>query len=287
MFGIEVVEILLFFRQVSIAVVGATTFWGCVFLFLSKKSNNDRKSALWQGSAQKLLWVFFPSLILYGIIWVIIAITLCTFCAIGHEGISQAQEASYMPLVFQKQFSLFLSLMLAGIAGAMGVFFSRKFLFRRLPWLYGFSFITISVILVYPWEGFYDINNSISSSIHGWHQILTLGSVLVVDFLYISLRHNLKDLLPKIFSMVSFGIWIGLGLDFLSSGLVFGDEFSLTGKTLFMQTLIGIIIVNGVLLGGPITRAILAFQRRMQTEVVSSNLHRIVGISGSISLVIG
>jgi len=284
MFGIEVVEILSISRQIGIAIIGAAAFWGIIFLWISKKSKDDRVSALWQGAAQKLLWIFFPALFFYGIAWVILAIQQCAFCASAHEGISYVQEVSKMPLEMTGQFPLFFSLMFVGFIIGGLLLFAKRTIFAHLFWVYTFFLLLVSFIVIYPWTGVESIGIGVSRGLHGWHSILTLGSVVVVDFLYIALRYNLKQLLPKIFIMVSFGIWVGLGLDFLSSGIVFGDEFSLTDKTLFMQTLIGIIIINGVLLSGPFTQAILSFQRRIHAEVVSVGFHRLICISGSISL---
>ena len=107
MFGIQLVEIFLFLRTASIAVAGATAFWGLIFLLLSRKASERRDSALWQGAAQKLLWVFFPSLFFYGTMWGILAIRQCIFCIQAHEGISLAQDVSGLTLGMQNQYPFF------------------------------------------------------------------------------------------------------------------------------------------------------------------------------------
>lgn len=286
MFGIELIEILLFLRLVGIALAGAAAFWGFIFLLLSRRAAERRQSAIWQGAAQKLLWVFFPALFFYGVMWSILAIKQCVFCIQAHEGISLAQDVSGLTLSMQNQYPLFFILMFAGFALFLPLWFfrGRRFSLSNLSWGYGFFFIMISVMLLYPWEGFDSMRYSVSSGLHNWHAIFTIGSVIIIDFLYIVLRFSLRPLVARIFPMVTMGIWIGLGLDFVSSGLIFNEGFLLTDKFLFTQTLIGIVIINGVLLSGPIARAILKFQARMKTEVISPELHRIVGILGSISL---
>ena len=176
--------------------------------------------------------------------------------------------------------------MFVGFALSLPLWFlrGRRFSLGNLSWGYGFFFIMLSIMLLYPWGDFESMRDSVSSGLHNWHSILTIGSVIIIDFLYIVLRFSLRPLVARIFPMITAGIWIGLGIDFVSSGLIFNEEFLLTDKFLFTQTLIGIVIINGVLLSGPIARAILAFQARMKSEVVSPQLHRMIGISGSFSL---
>ena len=286
MFGIELIELLVFFKNVGLAVAGAASFWGVVFIFFGRALKDAYEGALWHGVAQKLLWLFFPAVFFFGLMWLIIAVQACVFCVAGHEGISLAPETAYSELSFilQKQFSVFFLLELASLAVLFLFAFKRRFLFSHLRWVYGFFITLITIIYIYPWKEFGSISEAVSISLHSWHSILTLGSVITVDFIYIALRYNLRNILPKLFSFITVGIWVGLGLDFIGAGIVFGEEFVATPRTLFMQTLIGVIIINGVLLSGPIARAVLAFQKRMHAEVISLKLHRIIGISGVISL---
>lgn len=276
MFGIEQVEVLLLLRQLGLALAGSAAFWGSVFLFLSRKSKN-REAALWQGAAQNLLWLFFPALFFYGVVWTTLAVTQCAFCAYAHEGISIAMDKSLLAATLQRQIP-FVALLLSIsfiLFSPLTFFRGRRLSLSRLSWGYGFFFISVSFLMLYPWQEYASLREWLSTTLHSWHSILTLGSVIVVDFLYTVLRHNLKVLLPRIFSLITKAIWVGLGLDFLSAGLVFNEAFAPSDKLLFMQTLIGIIIINGVFLSGPLARALFSdfFQ-----------LQRIIGISGPISL---
>lgn len=257
MFDITLIEFLLFLRQFAIASAGAAAFWGVIFLLFNKKDGANT----WEAVAQKLLLVFFPAFILYGVVWGALAISLCVFYVDAHEGISLAHNIREIGNIMVAQYYFVIALMLVGAAGIIKFFVARKFLFANLKWFYGASFILVSIILVYPWSGAESLRYGISSALHSWHSILTLGSVVVVDFLYHALRGNLRPLLPKIFSLITKAIWLGLGLDFLSSGLVFNEAFILTDKLLFTQTLIGILIINGVFLSGPLARAIVNLQK--------------------------
>jgi len=280
MFGIESTEVFLFMRLLGLGVVGAAAFWGLVFLFIADKTQKKEEVVLWKISAQKLLLLFFPSILVYAVGWGILAIKQCAFCAQAHEGISIAQKTSELTFSMQAQYPLFSLFIVIG-AISFGVFlFARKFLLDHLLWLYGVSFLLASILLFHSWGSFEIPRQSLSFGLHNWHAILTIGSVIVSDFLYMMLRTQIQPLFGRIFAMITLGIWIGLSLDFLSAGLVFQEEFVVTDKFLFSQTLIGILIINGVFLAGPVARALLAAGSR-----ISSKLAIIMGLSGSISIV--
>lgn len=284
MFGIETIEVLIFFRQLGLALAGACAFWGSAFLIFSRSSNAQRPTALWQGVAQKLLLLFFPGLLLYSISWAVIAGTQCVFCLNAHEGISIAESAPRVALVMQKQFSLYAALVVLGTFGFISWLRKPRFFLSNLAWFYGAYFFLISIIFLYPWAPLDSLRQNVAIALHNFHSIFTLGSVILVDFLFIALRFNLRPYLQKIFPLITLGIWGGLGLDFINSGLIFNEEFQPTDKVLFMQILIGILIVNGVILSGPLARAIISFEQRMGTSPLSTRLFNSIGISGSISL---
>ena len=280
MFGIELTEIFILLRLVGIGVAGAAAFWGSVFVFLSRKAKKKQDAVLWSDAAQRLLWIFFPSLLFYSFMWIILAIKQCAFCVQAHEGISLVQTTGALTLSIQNQYPVFLLLVALGVLSFLALIFVRTFLFTHLVWLYVFSFLISSLLLFHSWGSFESARQSISFGLHNWHAILTIGSVIVIDSLYLMFRTHLQPLLGRIFLMFTVGIWIGLGLDFISSGLVFQEEFVLTDKFLFAQTLIGILIINGVFLAGPLARVLVAAKTRF-----SWRFNMIMGISGSISIV--
>lgn len=286
MLGIQFIELLIFFEKFGLAVAGAASFWGFAFAVFSSRLVNKREAALWLGAAQKLILLFFSGIFLFGFIWLIVALQSCAFCAIGHEGISGAPEmgAAELAGAIQKQFSTALLLELSAFITLVLLLIKRGFILANIKWVYGFFLTVITIIYVYPWGEIDSFKSAAYTALHNWHSILTLGSVIVVDFIYIALRYNLRDILPKLFSAITLGIWIGLGLDFLSSGLVFQESFTPAPKTLFAQMLIGIIIINGVFLSGPLIRAIIFFREKINEDVVPIKLHRLAGISGAVSL---
>ena len=77
-------------------------------------------------------------------------------------------------------------------------------------------------------------------------------------------------------------IWLGLGIDFLSVALVFPEALQLTPKFFFMQTVIGILIVNGILLAGPVARQL---QTSLREAGVFTKRWKLTGdVAGVISL---
>ena len=284
MFGIEIFEVLIFFRQLGLSVAGAAAFWGCVFLFLGKKTKDARSSALWQGVSQKLILIFFPAFFLFSAVWAVIAISQCVFCINAHEGISIAETSAGLINATYKQYGLYVAYVILGLAGFAAFLIRRAFFYKHIGWFFGAFFLIISALLLYPWAPLGSFRHDIAASLHGWHSIFTLGSVVIVDFLFIALKFNLRPYLTKIFPLITGGVWLGLGLDFINVGLIFQEEFLSIPRILFMQTLIGIVIINGALLSGPISRAIISFQERMNSEYIPSSLKKIVGISGAVSI---
>jgi len=280
MFGIEFTEILLFGRIVGLGAAGAAAFWGLIFLFLGRKTQQAREAILWNKASVHLLWVFFPSLLLYAVVWGILALQKCIICVGAHEGISLVQDASELTLSLQNQYPFFLTLIIVAIVSFGMFILVRRFLLTYLWLLYGVSFVLISVLFLYSWGSFESIRHSVSLGLHNWHAIFTFGTVIVSDFLYMMFRRSLQPILGRIFLMITLAIWLGLGLDFLSSGLIFQEEFAPTDRFLFAQTLIGILIINGVFLAGPLSRILLTAR-----STVSLKFQILIGVSGSISLV--
>lgn len=284
MFGIETFEVLLFLRQAGLAIAGAAAFWGSIFLIYAKKFPQNSDGKLWQGVARKLPFIFFPALLLYGAAWTALAITQCVFCLNAHEGISIAATHDALSVAMQAQYGVFITLMIVGSAGFAAYLAKRGFFYKQLTRFYAVAFIIISAILLYPWTPVESFREFLSIALHGWHSILTLGSVIMVDFLFSALKSNLRPCLVRIFPMVSRGIWLGLGLDFLSSGLVFREEFFVTEKFLFTQTLIAVIIINGVILSGPIARHLMPLLLRPEGRRLSPRFAKLFATSGSVSL---
>jgi len=131
MFGIESTEIILLVRLLGLGITGAAAFWGFIFLFIGRKAQK-KEVILWKISAQKLLLLFFPSVLIYIVGWSILAVKQCAFCVQAHEGISIAQKASELTLSIQAQYPVFLLLAIIGVISFSFFLFARNFLFNHL-----------------------------------------------------------------------------------------------------------------------------------------------------------
>jgi hypothetical protein len=287
MFGIEFYEILIFFQRLGLATAGAAALWGMVFITLANRSKNRAISERWKKISTTMLWIFFPPLFLFLALWSALAVVSCAFCASAHEGISIKQSLEGVAVALQAQYWLYFITLFWGLVGAFLLILKRKTLSRQpnLFIFYGVAFFLLSAFLLFPWGADEPLKRDVSIALHNWHSILTLGTVLVIDFLFTMFGYRFIPQLQRIFPIMTKAIWIGLGLDFLSAGLVFGEEFAASDKILFMQTLVGIVIINGALLSGPIIRAAFSYRKANNSDKLSPRLYRIIGISGVISLV--
>jgi hypothetical protein len=216
-----------------------------------------------------------------------LAVVFCAFCASAHEGISIKQSLEGVAVALQAQYWLYFITLFWGLIGAFLLILKRKTLLQQpnLSIFYGVAFFLLSMFLLFPWGANEPLKRDVSISLHNWHSILTLGTVLVIDFLFTMLNYRFVPQLQRIFPIMTKAIWIGLGLDFLSAGLVFGEEFVASDKILFMQTLVGIVIINGALLSGPIIRTAFSYRQAKNSDKLSPRLYKIIGISGVISLI--
>ena len=120
---------------------------------------------------------------------------------------------------------------------------------------------------------------------HSFHSIFTLGTVLILDFLFLLSRPSdlLRQHIFPLFPTISKVIWVGLAIDFLSVSLVFQEALRLTPKFFFMQTVIAILILNGIWLGGPIARKLMHSMTE-GGEAMTRRWMNIASIAGGLSV---
>ena len=123
--------------------------------------------------------------------------------------------------------------------------------------------------------------------LHNWHSVLTVGTVIVIDFLYVVTlsQDSLKRALYPFFPAMSAAIFIGLGIDFASNLLVFEQALMFTPRFFFSQTVVAILILNGALLAARINNVLIGLIRKEGILRLSPPAAKIIGISGSISIV--
>jgi hypothetical protein len=203
------------------------------------------------------LFILFLAAILIASVFHVISMPV--IAALAHEGIS----AYPTPQEIAATFPIVTALNAVLLALVFGMALIRRKSGEQFSYLitpfYAVAFTLIFVMIsLSGWRGTFD-SIQIFHFIHGFHSIFTLGSVITLDFLFVLSSRSglLKQHVYSLFPTISKVIWIGLSLDFISVFLI-TDHFVVTEKFLFAQTVIGILIVNGVLLSGPIARKLIS-----------------------------
>lgn len=282
MFGIEFPEILVFSRQLGLALAGAACLWGFVFTKWSRHDPKKPSCLLYEWLGAKLLLLLAGGVFLALTSWLLL---LPALDVSAHEGIAllakeQAvlqQNQAVAPAIF------LLVLVFALLLAARRLW--PKVVQEQLEWFYALHLALIMFLMaLFSWQGELNTEQLFFWG-HSMHSILTLGTVLVLDFLFLLSKSSalLKQHVYPLFPFMSKAIWVGLGIDFLSVALVFQEAIALTPKFFFMQTLIGILIINGVLLAGPITKNMLASVKERGKQL-SAKWERIGDIAGVISI---
>ncbi|MCF7831840.1 MAG: hypothetical protein K9M36_03075 [Candidatus Pacebacteria bacterium] len=284
MTGIDIYEIASFIRQVGLALAGGMSLWGFVFLLVARFRTVDReKKETLEWAGHRLFFGSLIACVLAGVGWLVL---WSTWPALAHEGITlfptgeEYAKAFYMTIPWNIVWIFFsaVSLVLYG--------WYKNIFEKMLPWILLFQFLLVSFLIsVYAWTGSLFSAEQIFFYFHGFHSIFTVGTVLTLDFLVLSTRRSIvKQLyLFPFFPSISKIIFIGLGLDFLSVALVFGQALEFSTRFFVAQTVVSILIINGVFLAGPLTRKILAEIR--SGNFLSGRWKTYAMISGSISIV--
>lgn len=280
--GIVIPGLVRFVTQVGFAVAGAASLWGLVFILESRKSENSD----FEKFSGLLVKLFTVSLLIFLVAWFLGALVFYPPDAAGHEGIRIMPEDAHLKAGFRTNFPLVIILAIVGFFNLRLFLRNRNFWNRHSPWLWFSQFLLLSAIAIFAiYTGRFD-KYQLFHAFHNWHSILTLGSVVVVDFLFLATTHlhSHKKTFYNFFHLISAFIWIGLGLDFLSNFLILEEGFKLTEQFFFTQTVIAVIIINGALLSGRITE-VLQFLARAGKTGRDATLTRLISISGAVSIV--
>jgi len=265
MFDINPLEIVAFARQASGAVAGAAGLHGWLFYNRS------------QGKFAKLLTpLIIGSSLVYIAAW-----------SIGFLGYNQAHAhvgISLEPTLTDIAQSYAWQIPLMGVLLVL-LAATRWGLTRAPRVIYFLYFIVLSLLI-----STYAISDSldpqqISYIWHGWHSILTLGTVIVLDYLFFTCRHD-RALLAKFhwsFNRFTLLILTGLLLDVLSTYLILDEALRLNARFFFVQTIVGILLINGIILAEPLTRKATVFLA--SKRALPKPLNAVLGLAGAISFV--
>lgn len=281
MFGIETIELLLFGKQLGIALAGAAALWGFVLSRKDFHCGKEQPCVIYDWIAVRILPLLAGGVVIGTGSY---AGLLSTVTASAHEGVSYVPTTAEVAASFSILTPLFLLLL---AVTAVLVFFPNKggntFANAITP-LYAGVFALSFLITSFPgWRGGFDAHQLFYIG-HGFHSIFTLGSVIVLDYLFLLSKRarTLKEHIFAVFPTISAVVWFGLAFDFLSVLFIIGG-FEPTTKMLFMQTVIGILIINGVMLSGPLARK-MQDSVRPGGEEISGKWEFAAGVAGVISI---
>lgn len=276
-----------FLLQLGLAITGAASLWSIVLYSLGKKTKDNIRAENLGKLANLLLPLFVAGLLLLVGSLVILKNVFYPALSLAHEGIIIRQTDDYIrngltvaaPFIFLLAFGGFLTAYLSRVRKE---FFSKCNIF-----FFGSSFVLVSII-----AGVILFTGSLNKLqffyfLHQWHSIFTLGTVIVVDYLFFcTAKHRpLKAVMYPLFPIFSATIWSGLGIDFLSNLLIFPGAFTVNSQFLFIQTVIAVIILNGTLLSQRITDKLIGSVKPKNPLPLSQKVQNILGLSGSISAI--
>ncbi|MEX0930366.1 MAG: hypothetical protein WDZ79_01665, partial [Candidatus Paceibacterota bacterium] len=242
--GIE--NFISFARQLGLVVAGAAALWSVVFLVCSRRCGSDTSRIIFQWIAGRLQWLMYGGILIGTTSWLALSLM---YEVLAHEGITLYPSVQETIAAFPVVAPGFVVLVALSCVGIFARLYSPR-LFHRYALGYVLAqFLVLLYIVSFSsaWTG------SLSSEktfyvLHSVHSIFTLGTVLTLDFLFLSAKSSrlLQQHIFPLFPAISAVIWVGLGIDFLSVALVLDDALALTSRFFFSQTVVGILIINGI-----------------------------------------
>lgn len=276
MLEIEAEGLIRFLIQLSAAAAGASSLWGFVLVLRKQKE------------MVRLLFPFFAfSLVVFLVSWFWAANFFFAPESFGHEGVALEPAYEYVRRGFEFNFPFVAVLAVLSFIGIFIFRFRKEFFEKSAGFFFLAQFILLSVIIAFGvFTGAFG-REQLFFFFHGWHSILTLGTVLTVDFLYIATKNRgeLKRIIYPFFPVMSAAIWLGLGLDFLSVGLIFKEAFHLTTQFFFNQTVIAAIILNGAFLSGRINEKLISFIYPSRVLNPDKKTEIFFSLAGAVSIV--
>ena len=283
MFGAEFSELLLFGRQLGLALAGAVSLWGFVFTKWSKHRAKEAASCViyeWLGA--RLLFPLAAGFFIVLLSWFLLSFFVPAY---AHEGIGIVATEEQRSFAIEVASPFIFLWMLAFVGGFALRRLWPKLFQKHMEWFYALQLgFVVLLMVLFSWHGTLD-KAQVFFWGHTLHSILTVGTVLVLDFLFLTSKSSaiLKQHVYPLFPTVSKVIWVGLGIDFLSVAFIFQEAINLMPKFFFMQTVVGILIVNGVLLAGPITRKMMTSVKEGGKQL-AKKWERVGDVAGVISI---
>jgi len=286
-FGLTALGLLRFTAQVGLALMGASGLWGMVFARqASRGPEGDREGA--RGITHMLVRISLIGFALFFLAWLIGVFVVFPSTVNAHEGITirdiprehiQQGVAASIPFVALTTIVVIAGLILYRRHRDTFLRYAREYFMSQFILVSGLMFFGVFSGGLGSTQFYYFF--------HGWHSIFTVGTVIVVDLLYMGTLASdaMRRMLYRFFPWLSKSIWIGLGIDQLNNIHLYSQHNWQDAQFLMTQIVVGIIIVNGTLLSGRMNEALIALIREDGTvEHFNAKTERITGLSGAISL---
>src|SRR3989344_2247969 len=267
---------------IALATFSASALWGLVF---SVKAG--RGQAAFDELRRAIAPLFYVSFLVFAVSWLLGDVVFYAARVVAHEGTKLEPSVEFIRNGFAVTRPLVV--MLAGIVFVHGfLFLRREALFLKYATTLSFAALATGASILAFTVFIADLDfGQVFFTFHNLHPILTLGTVITIDFLYFhSLRRRkLAGTIYGFFPNMSACIWVGLAIDFSLSLFFFREAFKITDQFLFVQTVVAVIVLNGALLSGKINRGLIAAVDSGQEKAASPRFKTIVGLSGSVSAV--
>ncbi|OGI59505.1 hypothetical protein A2814_03155 [Candidatus Nomurabacteria bacterium RIFCSPHIGHO2_01_FULL_38_19] len=279
--GIQLNEVLLLLKQIGLAILGAAALWGFIFSIRDIRRHEPKTWIVDDWLSIKLFNLFLIGIILSSLAFFA---SLPTLRVLAHEGIAVIATISEITATFPSITILYIGLIsMTCLMMILRIGNQEKFSYLLTPF-YAIAFLmAFTMTSLSAWRGTFD-SIQIFHFMHGFHSIFTLGSVIVLDFLFLTSNRSslLKQHVYSLFPTISKVIWAGLALDFISVFLI-SEYFIVTEKFLFVQTVITILIINGVLLSGSIARKMMNSIKN-HVQPITARWRRLGNIAGALSI---
>ncbi len=271
--------------QLSLAVAGASAFWGYVLTRRAKKDPGH------QGEYEKIIEivakVFSFSSVLFLLFWFLASNFIFQAVSLAHEGIKMDPVNEYIRAGFSANtfFVFFFSILV--LIGVKYLIFNKAKFQKLAGKLFFIQFLFIATIIsIQVLKPAFD-KEQLFFIFHNFHSIFTLASVVLIDILYLTTFRNnaLKPIVYNFFPLMSVGIWIGLGLDFASVFLILPEALLLNSQFFLSQSVVAIIILNGTLLSSRVNDYLIDILKPIEARKFKTSFKQIFHWSGSISIV--
>lgn len=277
-------EFLNFIKQVGFALAGAASMWALYFYYKQKNSVGEAKE-VYTSIIRRFIAPLTVGVLMSVIAWFGLDITT-TYTAFAHEGVTISPVSEDILTALQVTEPIFLLYVFSFLAGVYLWIFKKDLYFKKGVYFYSWMLLLATILISLPvWND--NVTDMMFFIWHNNHSILTLGTVLILDFLLLVTKYHEKyerHIYP-ILPIVSKVIWLGLFLDFFSVAFVFERAIENTAKFQLMQTVVGVLIVNGIFLSGPLTRKMQSLiQKDGTVKPMTRKWEIIASISGSISI---